>query len=390
MQSRFALAFSAFLIALAFWSVPASAQDSRCGAWRAELARMGRAAPGVDQRAANQARRIGGQLSQAHAQYSALGCDRGGFLFFGSAAPPECGPLRQRIAGLQATYGGLRDRAEGRAPAYDQRRSELQAAIDAYCRPGVYQTPEPARPRNLFEALFGAPQGREIAPPMPELDGEPREVEDRGPRWGSGRPVCVRTCDGFFFPLPTGGRDGAEEMCQALCPATETRLFYMGRDGEVESAVGSDGESYASLPKAGQYLKRFDGACGCRKDGQSWSAALAEAEAMLTKRKGDMIVSAQKAEELSRPRETRRERDRKRAAEKPEKAVAADESPAVPLETPTSGKESSGIGPQTISDAGTVGAGQGQTLNVTGADGAARKVRIVAPALTPQQGGARP
>jgi len=278
---------------------------------------------------------------------------------------------------------------------FAERRAELQQAIATYCRKGVYETPEPQRPRNLFEALFGIEPTRPMLPPsMPELDTPLEPLEQRTARWGSGRPVCVRACDGYFFPLPTssGGREGAEEMCQALCPASETKLFYMGGSGEIENAAGRD-EAYADLPNAGRYLKTFDATCGCRKKGESWASTLAEAEEMLVRRKGDLIVSAAKAEELSRPRETKKEREKRLAAEKAlaeRNANVEKEEAALGAAAPTAGKESAGIGPQRIGGGGVIGIDEGKTQKVTSATGETRTVRFVAPAITPQDGSARP
>ena len=120
----------------------------------------------------------------------------------------------------------------------------------------------------------------------------------------------------------------------------------------------------------------------------------ANTRAALTRRKGDVIVSAEKAEELSKPREPRKpERDRKRTPEsRANDAIASTalEPNPTAASTPTSGAESAGIGPQAITGSGTVSAGQGQTRKLTTADGETRTVRIVAPALTPQAGGNRP
>ncbi len=311
---------------------------------------------------------------------------------------------------LQGAYAALDRRAQGGVdPGLARRRGELVAAINAYCRPGQFQTPQPVvapqqtRPRGFFEALFGLPEQR-VEPEQPLPQEDPLfDDKPKTPVWGSGRPVCVRMCDGFFFPLhsASGGRENADEMCQALCPATETQVFYMGGNGEIESAAGRSGP-YSSLPNASRYTRSYDPTCGCRKQGQSWASALAEAEEILGRRKGDLIVSAAKAEELSKPRETRETR---RAAEQRKKleaqqaaatstearvnAVIANPEAAA-LVAATEGKESAGIGPQNIPTTGTVSANQGQTLTMTNADGEQRKVRLVAPALTPQPGDNRP
>jgi hypothetical protein len=394
------------LLLLALMSAaPALAQNPQCDGWRAEVARIDRSGGGGggDSR---QAGRVSAELNRTVSQYRGLGCEQSGG-FFGPPQHPQCPIIRQRIGELQGALGAAQRGGGGRNAA---RRGELVAAINAYCRQGVWQTPQPAavpqqtRPRGFFEALFGLPEQREIETPMPEPDPL-FDDKPKTPVWGSGRPVCVRTCDGFFFPLPSasGGREGADEMCQALCPATETNVFYMGGNGEIESAAGRNGP-YTSLANASKYTRSFDSSCTCRKPGQSWSSALADAEAMLDRRKGDLIVSAQKAEELSRPRETRESRRaQEKAAEQRKKqeakapdprsaearvndAITAQSPEAAALVAATEGRESAGIGPQAITNPTTVAVDQGRTLTLTNADGEQRRVRMVAPALTPQTG----
>jgi Protein of unknown function (DUF2865) len=382
------------LVALASW--PALAQAPQCDAWRRELSQLERGGGGAGSaRAAQAAQRAGAELSRAQAAFASLQCD-GVWVF--QPAPPQCGALRGQIGQLRAQYQSLQQQAGGGS---ENRRRALMAALNDNCRPGVYRTepvqPQPAQPRTLFEALFGVPE-RPREQTMPELDG-PRldpfvDPDQKEASWGSGRPVCVRTCDGFFFPLANspGGRGGQADMCQALCPAAETEVFYMAGDGNIENASRRGGGTYAGLPNAGKYLRQFDASCSCRKQGQSWAQALASAEEMLDRRRGDVIVTEKRAEEMSRPRldpRARREdeRTRRQQAAAPAAADAADAAAAKALEeagrnAPTAGVESSGIGPRSL-DGGLVGAHQGERRELVNSSGEKRTVRIVAPTLSP-------
>ncbi len=355
---------------------------------------------GGSPRAAAAAQQVAAQLGRAQAAFSNLQCD-GAWIF--QQAPPQCNALRGQIGQLRAQYGSLQQQAGG-GGGNDNRRRALMAAIDDNCRSGVYQTqpiaPQPQQPRTLFEALFGVPD-RSLPPPgMQELDGsliDPNAQEKREPTWGAGRPVCVRTCDGFFFPLSNspGGRDNQEDMCRALCPAAETEVFYMAGDGDIQNASRRGGGSYAGLPNAGRYLRQFDASCSCKKQGQSWAQALSEAEDMLDRRRGDVIVTEQRAAEMSRVRPTaqsrreaeRRERPTEQAPTAPAAEAAADAAAVRALEAsgrnaPTAGTESAGIGPNGLAT-GTVSTGQGERRVVTNSAGEQRTVRIVAPAFTP-------
>ena len=89
------------------------------------------------------------------------------------------------------------------------------------------------------------------------------------------RTLCVRTCDGYYFPLsfaiPRSGLVRDADMCTASCGG-EARLFYHANPGgNVESMVDLTGRAYISLPTAFKYRQTLVDGCGCRP--QPWSAA---------------------------------------------------------------------------------------------------------------------
>lgn len=384
MMFPFTRRLGAVLVALAGLSGSAYAQSPACNAWRSELASLQGGQRGADPRVAEAARRVGAQLQQATGQYRAMGCERGGFLFFGDQAPPQCGALRAQIGQLQAQYGALQRQAQGGGDA--QRRSQLMAAIESNCRA--------PQQRGFFETIFGLePRRGEIDSTLPDLDPE-QPLEPEKPRMGGPQTVCVRSCDGYFFPLANspGGRDGADEMCQALCPGAETTAYGMSNGGDIQSAVSrSTGQPYQSLPNAGKYQRSFDAACTCRGQGQSWSQALKQAEYLLDKRKGDVIVTEQRAAELSRPKAEQPKPDPKRRGAAPTPAVAPaataipelpDEKPLPSENSPTSGTESAGVGPRTVGER-VLDKGDGLKRESSSVTGEKRTVRIVAPNLAP-------
>ncbi|HEY5794806.1 MAG TPA: DUF2865 domain-containing protein [Bosea sp. (in: a-proteobacteria)] len=374
--------FGAAFLAVVSMGGAALAQSPSCAAWRSELASLQGQRGGGDPRAAQAAQRVGSQLAQATSQYRAMGCERGGFTFFGEGPPPQCGGLRAQIGQLQAQFGSLQQQAQG--GAVEQRRAQLAAAINSNCRA--------PQQRGFFETIFGLePRRGEIDSTLPELDPE-QPLEPEKPRMGGPQTVCVRTCDGFFFPLANnpGGREGGDEMCQALCPGTETHAYGMSNGGDIQNSVArSTGQPYSSLPNAGKYQRSFDAACTCRGQGQSWAQALREAEYLLDKRKGDVIVTEQRAAELSRPREAAKPDPKRRgAAPAPQPAAVPevpDEKPMSSENSPTAGTESAGVGPSTVGER-VLDKGDGLKRETRSVTGERRTVRIVAPNLAPNLG----
>jgi hypothetical protein len=92
-----------------------------------------------------------------------------------------------------------------------------------------------------------------------DSSGEPSEIGTTS--------YCVRTCDGFFFPVGSpddGGDKKAHEIaCNSFCPSAETRLYIAtaGSDGIKEATAG--GQSYSRLPTAFAYRNGLSKACTC-------------------------------------------------------------------------------------------------------------------------------
>ena len=82
------------------------------------------------------------------------------------------------------------------------------------------------------------------------------------------RTLCVRLCDGFYFPIsfatPEGGLARDAEQCRASC-GVEARLFYhLNPGGSVESMMDLTGRAYSALPTAFKYRQTLVAGCLCR------------------------------------------------------------------------------------------------------------------------------
>jgi Protein of unknown function (DUF2865) len=324
----------ALLVVLAGSGV-AGAETSECQRYRAELASLGRAASAGP--ALQQQRHEIGRLS---AYYQSIGCGGGQFLFF--SPPPECGAIAQRINTMQASFARMA--ASPEAYGSESRRRQLRAAVQAACNP------------------------EEAAARRDDDDDRPR-------RLGGGRLVCVRACDGSFFPLnnlPDNGRSGADEMCKALCPGAETAAYSMPSDADADigQAVSLRGKRYTKLAAAFKFRTSFDPTCSCRKEGQSWAEALQKAERMIDRGRNDIVVTATKAEELSRPKLARKGKPGAKPADQPNPAQIA-----------AAGRDVDATGSIAAADQGpdVTAASSEATEKGDGEGGAKRAVRVVGP-----------
>ena len=241
---------------------PAISSPQLCRQLEAQLVSAGRPAAGDQVRRYDKAIRSQQiELDKTRTQAANAGC--GGF--FG-ALRGQCGPLNATISRMENNLASLRQQ---RSELGGGDRTRIQAAFDANgCR-----TTRSASSRNLpalrdsdrsglFERLYGDEPRKQAAPDS----GLRRSTA------GSYRTLCVRTCDGYFFPVAYSSSpdsfDRDQKACEAACPGTDVELFRHRCLGEeAEQAVSArTGVPYTDLPNAFLYRKTDYSrpqACGC-------------------------------------------------------------------------------------------------------------------------------
>jgi len=283
---------------------PGAAVNPICPRLEAQLATIDRGGSGDpardDQirRYQDAAARQQGELDRVRSQARRMGCDSSGFFSLFNGQSAQCGPINNQIQQMRANLDQITTSLEQlRAASFNpdrdnQRRSVLVALAQNNCGP-QYANVVPA-PGNFLSNLFGG--GGTIAPPS-----------DLGPQSGTYRTVCVRSCDGGYFPIsfstvPARFPDD-EKTCKALCPASEASLYAYRNPGEdINQAVSVNGQPYTALPNAFRFRTEFNPTCSCKAPGQTWSDALksidekAEAE-----QQGDIIVTEESAKKMQRP-----------------------------------------------------------------------------------------
>jgi hypothetical protein len=105
-----------------------------------------------------------------------------------------------------------------------QRQGLLIALGDNGCGPQYRSAALAGQQGGFFDRLFGSNSGNSMF------------STPSGPIGGTFRTVCVRTCDGFYFPIsyttsPDRFRED-EQTCQRLCPAAEVSLYTYHNPGE--------------------------------------------------------------------------------------------------------------------------------------------------------------
>jgi Protein of unknown function (DUF2865) len=262
------------------------------------------------------------ELDRVTTQAKRMGCDSSGFFSLFNGQSAQCGPVNNQIQQMRANLDQITTSLErlrggglGGADRDNQRRSVLTALAQNNCGP-QYANAAPG-PGGFLQNLFGNNN-----PGAPGVD--------TGPQSGTFRTVCVRSCDGFYFPIsfatvPARFPDD-EKTCKALCPAAEATLFSYRNPGEdMNQAVSLNGQPYTASPNAFHYRQEFNPSCSCKAAGQSWADALKSIDdTAAAQQQGDIIVTEEGAKKMSRPQAPKPTQ----AAAK--KGIAATPAPAAP------------------------------------------------------------
>lgn len=264
-------AVSALMIALA----PAADAASRvCRTLEARLAAAsGNGAPSAEARKwRDAAARQRAELAKARSRCG------GGFLGLGASDDPSC---RKTVQRMQRNLAQLEAKANQLSGGGNRgNRAAILAALEENgCRGGAREELVARREQNrsIISQIFGGglPRGtldedanRKTIRATLNPD-DPHRVTISGV--GTYRTLCVRTCDGYFFPISFSTRSEMfsrdQEMCEAACPGTDVRLYaHQVPEQESEDMVSVKGESYAALPTAWNFQQPGfvrPAACAC-------------------------------------------------------------------------------------------------------------------------------
>lgn len=199
-----------------------------------------------------------GQASQAHravkSEMDNAGCYER-MMIFGRALKrtPRCLGLNARVEDSRRHVERLKaQRASLSGGGNRRRQQELQRAMQRNGCSGAPQT------SGGFFDFFGGPRQEYQTPIYRSINPN-----------GRYRTVCVRLCDGFYFPIhySTYGSRAAQDAkkCQDSCAAPAELYVYRNPGQEIEQAISLSGSPYMDLPVALRYRKEFVKGCSCKK-----------------------------------------------------------------------------------------------------------------------------
>ena len=147
-----------------------------------------------------------------------------------------------------------------RDPAYwAARRGEKSKATEQYQRSGLTRTD----PAPVFSGTSSLSRGRSKSG---DSGGSESSQSANGEK--TFRTVCVRLCDGYFWPISFSTTEENFDRDQATCERTcdgPVKLYtYRNPGSELEEMEDRKGQSYKRLPTAFQFRTKFEPACKCK------------------------------------------------------------------------------------------------------------------------------
>ena len=186
---------------------------------------------------------------------------------------PSCRGLRNTLSRMKRNLRSLQGKTSRKGSGSKRKRHLLLRAMK---RQNCSDTRQASIKRtSILDQIFGSSENkrrrqrarkdrRSLKRTRKNHRNRERSTEERLYNYNTVRTVCVRTCDGYYFPVSFStnkrslNRDS--ESCNNLCPGTDRKLYYHKTSGQgVEEMISiEDGNPYTSLPSAFAYRKSYN------------------------------------------------------------------------------------------------------------------------------------
>jgi len=207
-----------------------------------------------------QMKRVEKEFRTAKAKAERARCYEESF-FFGRSLrrTPKCVKLDRAVRRAQQEFEALKQRRDrvSRSGRAQSRQDELIAELARYGCGEDYERQYEERQPTFFS--FFDDRGPRVR--------EPRRRSRSELPFATYRTMCVRRCDGYYFPMSFSTLPSQFETDAAQCRdkcAAPTALFVYRNPGEnVEDMVSLDGVPYSDIDNAWLYRKKFIEGCSC-------------------------------------------------------------------------------------------------------------------------------
>ena len=244
----------------------------------------------------DQLQRIDADMREADARFRRVQSDADGancyddMLFFGRSLrrTPHCIDLDTQIQQAKSTLAQLKAQRDAalRSSSPKGRHDDLVAELARNHCGGQYEREYEAQ-RSRSNSIFSFFSDE-------DSDDSRHDI----PSYGAStyRTLCVRECDGYYFPISTATTENQfrddEAKCHAQC-AAPAQLFYHRSDQDVDQAadagtlVSLSGKPYKEMPNPFRYRKVYIRGCSCNASEYSRDEIAKSEEALKTAKRAD-------------------------------------------------------------------------------------------------------
>ncbi|WP_435667585.1 DUF2865 domain-containing protein [Maritalea sp.] len=201
------------------------------------------------------------EVKKWESQFVRSGCQK--VLNAGGKLNNSCRSIARKIKRERKAYSNAVARVKKGSQVANARESALQqyARFGCSSRSGASVTKRDTKPerKTLFERLFG---GDDDTISDDDFYYSARETY---------RTVCVRTCDGYYWPVSFSTVQDHIYSDAGACESLATGegqvdlYYYSNIGGSPEDMVNLNGSPYSALPNAFRYRREFDATCRVRK-----------------------------------------------------------------------------------------------------------------------------
>jgi hypothetical protein len=180
---------------------------------------------------------------------------------------PTCIRLDEEIENARRNITNLRQQRDAltNSAVRRVRRDDLIAELARYgCGDNYAREYESRRRQQSIFSLWEDNESsfdRSEANPLPDQSNLP---------FASYRTMCVRLCDGYYFPISFSTLESRfredEVKCKEQCAAPVELYVYKNPGEEVENMVSLEGKPYTSLNTAFLNRKHYIKGCSCKPE----------------------------------------------------------------------------------------------------------------------------
>jgi hypothetical protein len=196
---------------------------------------------------------------------------------------------RDPFLGAGAAWSGARDGGYGAYQAtYSFVRVDPYASERRYGQYDYYGRDEERHTRSYQHFRLRASDDYDDEAPRRRKHVHRVSANSSHANSGGREPVCVRLCDGYFFPLTGASYDPTSQSaaCNSLCPDAPTEVYYRSGSDRIEDSISEKGQPYTALPVSLRYRTTADNTCSCHRDVVAY-APLSDS----TLQRGDAIMT---------------------------------------------------------------------------------------------------